>query len=427
MAGDTVNSKATRLTKNYPNAFSDFYGSGTPCVYKSGPSWPVRKGPQAQGIVREPRPVYSHSIQLTWISIGNRICDKLESLDIQWTSINPFAYANAGEPKPFCPLIICVGVKPRSLLYDDAVAAAAAVKGILTEAGFSEIEVAFLESVVTRNTGPKLLSFNPFINSVPNLRKPFTSALGLSIASRRYPHFEGTSALYFRLSNDNDHVAVLTCAHVARPPPVYPNTGMTRKNNNQPREEIVALGTMGFDNAIKAMLAKIGDNLQSIDAWSKALTRLGDPVDGEDLEVTEKRAEYLGLVETATKEIKKVKELHAEVTENYSTLDQRTIGFVLHSEKIEVSAAPCGFTRDWALIELYKNKIDWATFRGNKVWVGGNLSIADYGNTMFPDARDSKDYSYPEDGLLQVNGVVQATEMHNPEHLDVNGLLKLLS
>lgn len=40
MAGGDVVSKATRLTEKYPNAYSDFYGSGTPCVYKSGPDWP---------------------------------------------------------------------------------------------------------------------------------------------------------------------------------------------------------------------------------------------------------------------------------------------------------------------------------------------------------------------------------------------------
>lgn len=65
MAGDDVVFKATRFTEKYPNAYSDFYGSSTPCVYKSGPDWPVRKGPLAQGIVREPRPVHGHAIQPT--------------------------------------------------------------------------------------------------------------------------------------------------------------------------------------------------------------------------------------------------------------------------------------------------------------------------------------------------------------------------
>jgi len=144
-------SKATRLTDKYPNAFHDFYGSGTPCVFKSGPDWPIRKGPQAQGIVREARPVYRHPIGPTWLSIGKSIYQRLDEIGIKWTSINPLAYANEGEAKPFCSFILSIGVRPDSLLYDDAVVAANIVQKILTDAGFPAIEVAFVESVVTRS------------------------------------------------------------------------------------------------------------------------------------------------------------------------------------------------------------------------------------------------------------------------------------
>ncbi|KAF8903510.1 hypothetical protein CPB84DRAFT_1845802 [Gymnopilus junonius] len=44
-------------------------------------------------------------------------------------------------------------------------------------------------------------------------------------------------------------------------------------------------------------------------------------------------------------------------------------------------------TRDWALIELYNDKFDWSTFKGNKVYIGGNLSSLDYGKFMFPHPR----------------------------------------
>ncbi len=55
----------------------------------------------------------------------------------------------------------------------------------------------------------------------------------------------------------------------------------------------------------------------------------------------------------ALNNIKKAGNFHAEFIKPYSTHDQRTIGFVLQSEKIEV---PYEFTKDWALIlrpELY--------------------------------------------------------------------------
>ena len=296
----------------------------------------------------------------------------LDSMGVMWTSINPLAYANEREAKPFCSLILSIGVKPNSLSHKDAVAAADVVKKILTDAGFPDIEVAFVESAVTRSfaAGPKLLSFDPLLDHVPDLRKPFTTALGLPIAPLKYPHFEGTAALYYRLGKDDNRVAVLTCAHVARPPSVYPNTGMTHKDTSQRREEIVALGNGGYNNAIKAVMGEIGNLVRSIDAWNKVLTWLGEPVVGEPSRITERRNEHLEFVAKATKTIEEANVLHNEVTKHRTTPEQRVVGYVLHSAKIEVSVGPNKFTQDWALIELYDNKIDWPSFKGNKVYVG---------------------------------------------------------
>jgi len=367
-----------RLTNNYPNAYSDFYPSGTPCIFKSDPDWPVCKGPHARDVKREARPVYGHAIGPIWCSIGKRVYQYLDSISVKWTSINPLAYANAGEAKPFCSLILSIGVKPHSLLYDAAVAATTVIKEILANAGFPEIEVAFVESIVTRSVraGPKLLSFDPLRNHVPDLRKPFTPTLGLSIAPHKHPHFEGTAALYFRLSKDDQRTAILTCAHVARPPPIYPNTDMTRRNTSQRREDIIALGSTGYNNAVEAMKSTIRVLDRSIKIWNDVLERLGEPIQGEDSDDTERRQEHVDLVAKATRKIKRVNEIHNEVTKHHATPDQRIIGFVLHSEKIEVSADTHGFTKDWALIELDNEMIDWPTFKGNKVYIGMSFSIS---------------------------------------------------
>ncbi|EJC98230.1 uncharacterized protein FOMMEDRAFT_137152 [Fomitiporia mediterranea MF3/22] len=128
-----------------------------------------------------------------------------------------------------------IGVKHKTLVFDNAVAAAITIKDILSQAGFPDIEVAFRESEVTHSAGLKLLPFNPLVDPIPDFRKPFTPTLGLSITPFKTPYYEGTGALYFRLSRDDDRVVLLTAAHVARPLP--------------PREEIVALGSMGYQNA----------------------------------------------------------------------------------------------------------------------------------------------------------------------------------
>jgi len=234
MVTDDVISK-TCLMDKYPNAYSDFYGSGIACVYKSGPSWSVHKGPEAQGMVCEACPVYGHTTGSEWLPTGQLIYQSLNSMKVEWTSINPLTYANEGEARPFCSFIVSISVKHQSLLYDVAIAAADTIKKILSKSGFPNIKVAFIKSIITHSitVGPKLLLFNPTLNEVPKLWKPFTSILGLSIMPLSYPYYEGTAGLYFRLGKDNKRTAILTCTHVTRPPPVYPNTGMTHTNTSQ--------------------------------------------------------------------------------------------------------------------------------------------------------------------------------------------------
>jgi hypothetical protein len=151
---------------------------------------------------------------------------------------------------------------------------------------------------------------------------------------------------------------------------------MTYKNKGPPREEIVALGSGAYDNAITSMMGEIGDLVRYIAAWNDIITGLGEPIDGEDSDITKRRDDYLRLVERARKRINKVNALHDEVTKHRTTLQQRVIGFVLHSERIEVSVEPHGYTKDWALIELYETMIDWPSFKGNKVYVGKSFSIS---------------------------------------------------
>ena len=124
-------------------------------------------------------------------------------------------------------------------------------------------KVAFRESVVTRSVtpGPKLLLFNPLRDPVPELLKLFTSTLGLSIAPLKTPHYEGTGALYLRVSSANKRIVLLTAAHVARPRHPFANTGMSRRRKSQAAGDIIALGDEGYSKAITSMLSAIGDSL----------------------------------------------------------------------------------------------------------------------------------------------------------------------
>ena len=380
------NSGIRRLTDNYPPAYTDFFGSSMPCIYKKGTVWPVRDGPEAQPFIREVRPVYDAEKAEVWRSVGKALWEYIDTLHIEWTFVNPLAYANAGEATPFCSFVVVIGVKPYTVSFDRAVEVAAVAEKMLHGAGFTEAEVAIVEGERTLSVarGPQMLSFDPLLDNVPELRKPFTSTLGLPIAPLQFPHYAGTGSLFFRLGGDDERVALLTCAHVVGPPPEYPNDGTTFPNRGQPREEIISPGSGTFDNALRAMRADIGSQLRSITAWNAVLIRLGEPTPGEDVKVTERRREYQLLVDGAKSRIRQVNELFNTVQGRVDA-SKRVIGFVLHCEPIVASSGAFGFTKDWALIELDKDIIDWNTFRGNKVYVGSSFSHVGWFDTYIFD------------------------------------------
>ncbi|KAL4244521.1 hypothetical protein ABKN59_009801 [Abortiporus biennis] len=433
---------SSRLMDKYRAAYMDFYclPSGIrPCVYKSGPAWRERRGPEAYRIVREVHPVHDHPITDQWHAIGTRIYKLLDSKGVKWTSIDPVAFAEAkGEENdnqeeeekggdeeeeeeeeeaeeaeedwwprrkrkpPFCPLLIWIGVYPKSLLYETAVVSAEAIKEILTQAGFPEIEVAFRESVVTRSSGvgPKLLSFDPLLDSIPELTKPFTPTLGLPIAPAKTPYYEGTGGLYLRV--------------------IFANTEMLRGNTSRGRERVVTLGYKSYDDAVGRMMHEIHKLSFKIKHANNNISALLKParLKKDEVKVKHHMKSYLDQVDEAKQKMETIDKLHRTVTRFSSTLELRTIGFVLYADPITVSDGPYQFTSDWALIELYENKIDWKTFKGNKIYIGGNLPMEDYVISM---SSNKKYLSYPIDDLLQASRVMSDEEIHSPEQVDENG------
>ncbi|KAL6301674.1 hypothetical protein BKA93DRAFT_448449 [Sparassis latifolia] len=434
-----------RLSDPYPGAFTDFYGlpSNPRCVFKTGKAWRVRTGPEAQRILREARPVCDHPMQNRWLEIGQLIYEHLDSRDVQWSSVDPVRFAEAGK-EHVSVLHLWIGVMPGTLAFEAAKEAANDCKDILAREGFPDVEVAFRESVVTQSVGPKLLSFDPSVDPVPELRSPFTPTLGIQIAPFTTPYFGGTGAVYLREGSQSDRVFLLTASHVARPPPAHRNQSLSHKRSSRAREKIVVLSTNAYTNAIGRMMSTIGHELLSIKTWNEEIERLGPVVEGEAPKITRARKNYGDLVEKANRRIEDANEIHDEVTKHWTTPYQRVIGYVVHAPAIAVDDGPKHFTRDWALIDLYRDKINWDTFQGNKVYVGtfpsylgntvpgfgvflflfylgGKISPADFILKMHPHPEGQFDFEYPPGGLLQVSGVVKDDEIRKPEQLDVNG------
>jgi hypothetical protein len=204
-------------------AHNDFYGlpSNPISIYHTGPAWPLPTGLEGQHIPKEARPVLFHKIAPVWRQLGEQIYKHFDSVDIKWTSIDPVRFAEAGkEPGP---LFLWVGIMPGTLSHDDAKVAAVHCKEILAYYGIMDVEIAFRDSIVTQSARPQLLTHVPATDPTTHVRSPFTPALGLQIAPRAFPHFEGTGALYLCEGGVSDRVFLLTACHIVLPPSQYPN------------------------------------------------------------------------------------------------------------------------------------------------------------------------------------------------------------
>lgn len=135
-----------------------------------------------------------------WCTPGVAVYNFLDSLEVRWTTIDPVCFAEQGGKAGL--LYLWIGVVPRSLSFEDAKAVADGCKEILANAQFHDVEIAFRESIFTQSAGPQLLNYLPFslLNSTDDIRSTFTPSLGVQIAPRDTPHYEGTGALYLRES-----------------------------------------------------------------------------------------------------------------------------------------------------------------------------------------------------------------------------------
>jgi hypothetical protein len=309
-------------------------------------------------------------MQPVWLELGERIYKLLDEMGVRWTSIDPLAFAEAGE-KSFSPLLLWIGVVPESLRYELANTAAEAATRLISEAGFSGVEIGFRESIVTPSVaGLKMLPFDPFNDPISELTKPFTPTPGLAIAPLKSPHYEGTGALYIRENNTGGRVLLLTCAHVARPVPYHRKTGPIPKTSSSPREYIIVLGHSGYASALQSIMGAIGDLHGSIKYWQQDLDRLGEYQEGESENTTEMREECRNLVKKARRKMEKINDFHGDISKHWTVPNDRIIGKVIHVQPIAVSVGPQKFTEDWALIALDESKFEWKNFKGNMVYIG---------------------------------------------------------
>ncbi|KAG8740173.1 hypothetical protein FRC10_004699, partial [Ceratobasidium sp. 414] len=290
-----------------------------------------------------------------------------------------------------------------------------------SESQITDVEIAFRESVFTRSAGSQLLNHIPYAGPTADVRSSFTPTLGLQIAPKAHPRFEGTGSLYLREGGERNRVLLLTARHIVLPPREYRNELYVRKANNSARREVILLGCKAYQNVLRSMMDKIGCEALMAEYYKNELEDIGEAVEGEGATIADTREEFRGKLAKAEKVMGTLSEFHREITMLWTDENQRVLGHIIHAPPISVSTGDKDFTEDWALVELDDDKIDWQNFKGNVIDLGTRLSPGDFVVKMHPDRRSLTSFEYPRGGLLQLRGVVKEDELRHPTMLDKNG------
>lgn len=360
-----------------------FYYWGLPSnprlVYRTGTlPWEMPTGPDARPEKKELRPVFEHKLTAFWEVLGWKIRDFLDSVEVRWTTIDVVRFIKVEKGKTIGPVILWIGVTPKTLSGKGAKTAAYGCLDILKVVEITDIEVEFRESVYIESAGPNFLepdNARPFAEFCG----PLTPALGLSISAQATSDTGGTGGLYLAEGGDSKNILLLTARHVLFPTGKVPNTNYARTNKSAPRRNVL-LGTTAFDDLFQPIKDKIKACGEVADDYHSQLEESQErlvAVGGDDAEMERtmaNRDRIQGLLDAANQAKAEIEEFHADVIKNWSSANQRIIGHVVRSPPITFGGKE-SFTQDYAIVELNSSKFKHA-FRGNVIDLGALIILA---------------------------------------------------
>ena len=95
------------------------------------------------------------------------------------------------------------------------------------------------------------------------------------------------------------------------------------------------------------------------------------------------------------------------------------MGHVLYASPFGVGADQ--HTEDFAIIELDPSKTDAQNFKGNAIDLGTKFTVVDFDRMMNSHPTDPKNFKYPLDRLLPLQGTISTAELRRPTMVDQNG------
>ncbi|KAG9033294.1 hypothetical protein FRB95_000389 [Tulasnella sp. JGI-2019a] len=281
-----------------------------------------------------------------------------------------------------------------------------------------DCRVEIRKSRVMRQTVNRFLNPIPLSDAAFNVRNPYTATLGIPISAKDKPWAEGTGGFYLSAGGNDKNIYLVTARHVVLPLDKDDNEEYEKMNNSKPREDVVILGTSGFNEKLAAIDYEIEGKLHLI---TDAQERIG-LVKGEDDPVSVKeRTSAEQDLQKAEEGLEALGTFRKDIATHWEAKENRVFGELVWAPPIVLSTDPGKYTQDLAVIKVDLGTLDASNYFGNTINIGNKYTRYEFMEKVYLHPASPTSFKFPANRLVTLKDQVPESALFKPPILGAAG------
>jgi len=347
--------------------------------------FPVPKGRFPHLGTKTTHGVFSTPLNAVWHTVAPKIVALLKDRSIQYSAVKAARFSTLGEDgkETLGPVVIWIATHPTTTTAENAYDASPAILNLLETYEVKGAVVEWYEGVVEKLAGPALLRVANDTNPTYYVRRPFTAALGMPIATkqRETADAQGSVAFFFhenKTKNAEPSARVLGISndHVLREDTTV---DYEFKGAGAARQYVRLAGFRRFQRALDQIKAQIAKNVTDANRLALETVRLEEKPQSEDPEEAEEDEKALKITRDQLAKVNQdnidLEKFFKQINTQWNDISRRDIGFVDWAPKISIDVNGHRYTKDIGTFELDGPKFK-AQFKGNVVDLGAFCLIS---------------------------------------------------
>ncbi|KAF9517859.1 hypothetical protein BS47DRAFT_449479 [Hydnum rufescens UP504] len=368
-------------------------------------------GFEAYTILKELRPLGDHPLASAWDhGLADRLRRGLNTMCVNWTSIDALRIAEVGQSSSLA--IVWIGIEFGALSFEDGSIVALECRTFIDTYGIRDYHVEIRESRVMRQVGNRFLDPVPFLDPTFGARNPYTATLGIPISPKDRPWAEGTGGFYLSAGGDDKDIYLVTCRHVVLSLDKDDNKEYECKNDSNAGEDVMVLGSSGFDEKLAVIDDKVEDQQSAITDAKETVRDVDDPIlvreVEQDLQKVERGLEVL-------------RAFRHEIATHWEGREKRVFGKLAWAPPIVFSTDPGQYTLDLAIIKIDAGTLDANNYRGTTINIGDKYTRREFMRRVYLHPTNPTSFKFPTNRLVTLQDQVPESALIKPPMLDANG------